>query len=69
VHTNSIENVWALLRRQIIGSRHWVSPKHLDRYVQKMTWRFNRCEATVTDCMNGLFGRVEGRLTYKDLVA
>jgi hypothetical protein len=30
--TNSVESVWALLKRQIIGTHHWVSPKHLDRY-------------------------------------
>lgn len=24
-HTNSIESVWALLKRQIIGVHHWVS--------------------------------------------
>src|SRR5262249_7060418 len=41
-HTNSIESVWALLKRQIIGTHHWVSPKHLDRYVQEVTWRLNR---------------------------
>lgn len=69
VHTNSIESVWALLKRQIIGIHHWVSPKHLDRYVQEMTWRFNRREAAVTDRMNDLFGCVEGRLTYKALIA
>lgn len=38
-HTNTIESVWALLKRQIIGIHHWVSPKHLDRYVQDMAWR------------------------------
>jgi len=69
IHTNSIESVWALLKRQIIGIHHWVSPKHLDRYVQEMTFRFNRREETVTNRMNGLFGRVEGRLTYKALIA
>src|ERR1700722_12125376 len=28
-HTNSIESIWALLKRQIIGTHHWVSSKHL----------------------------------------
>lgn len=36
IHTNSLECVWALLKRQIIGIHHWVSPKHLDRYVTEM---------------------------------
>jgi transposase-like protein len=44
IHTNGIESVWALLKRQIIGIRHFVSPKHLSRYLDEMTWRFNRRE-------------------------
>lgn len=40
-HTNGIESVWALLKRRIVGVHHWVSSKHLDRYVQEMSWRFN----------------------------
>ena len=69
VHTNGIESVWALLKRQIIGIHHWVSPKHLQRYVDEMTWRFNRRDMKVTGRMNDLFGCVEGRLTYKALIA
>jgi transposase-like protein len=54
VHTNSIESVWALLKRQIIGIHHWVSPKHLQRYVDEMTWRYNRHDIKVTPRMNEL---------------
>ena len=68
-HVNSIESVWALLKRQIIGVHHWVSPKHLSRYADEMTWRFNRRDQKVSDRMNGLFACVEGRLTYKALTA
>ena len=69
VHSNTIESVWALLKRQIFGIHHWVSPKHLDRYVTEMTWRFNRRDMKVTARMNDLFTSVEGRLTYKALIA
>lgn len=68
-HTNSIESVWALLKRQIIGIHHWISPKHLDRYVGEMTWRFNRRDMRTADRMNDLFACIEGRLTYKALIA
>ena len=68
VHTNSIESVWALLKRQIYGIHHWVSEKHLKRYVAEMTYRFNAREMTVTDRMNGLFARVEGPIPYKVLI-
>lgn len=68
-HTNSIEGAWALLKRQIIGIHHWVSPKHLDRYVQEMTFRYNRREVAKAERMNDLLANVEGRLTYKVLTA
>jgi hypothetical protein len=41
-HTNGIEGAWSLIKRQIYGIHHWVSPKHLDRYLSEMTWRYNR---------------------------
>ncbi len=68
VHTNSVESVWALLKRQIVGIHHWVSPKHLDQYVSEMTWRLNRRGFTASERMNSLFACVEGRLTYKALI-
>lgn len=68
-HTNSIESVWALLKRQIIGTHHWVSPKHLEKYVQEMTWRLNHRSMTPADRMNALFECVGGALPYKVLIA
>ena len=41
VHTNTIENVWSLLKRSIIGAYHHVSIKHLDAYLDELEWRFN----------------------------
>ncbi len=61
--------MWALLKRQIVGIHHWVSPKHLNRYVDEMTWRFNRRDMPVGPRMNDLFTSVEGRLHYKELIA
>jgi transposase-like protein len=68
IHTNTIESVWALLKRQIIGIHHFVSPKHLQRYVDEMTWRFNRRDMQAPARMEELFACVEGRLTYKALI-
>jgi len=69
IHTNSIESVWALLKRQIVGIHHFVSPKHLSRYVDEMSWRFNRRDMGASDRMNDLFESLEGRLTWKALTA
>lgn len=69
VHTNNIESVWALLKRQIIGVHHWVSPKHLQRYVDEMTWRYNRRDMKPSPRMNDIFSCIEGRLRYRELTA
>lgn len=68
-HTNSIESIWALLKRQIIGTHHWVSPKHLEKYVQEMTWRLNRRNMSAADRMNALFECVAGAMPYKVLIS
>jgi len=41
VHTNSIENAFSLLKRGIVGSWHHVSEKHLQRYLDEMSFRFS----------------------------
>jgi transposase-like protein len=41
-HTNTIENAFSLLKRGIYGSYHKVSIKHLARYCNEFSFRFNR---------------------------
>lgn len=36
VHTDSVENVWSLPERSIMGSYHRVSVKHLDAYLDEL---------------------------------
>ena len=67
--TNGIESVWSLFKRQIIGTHHYLSPKHLGRYFGEMTWRFNLRTIGEGDRVNALLHRTSGRLTYKDLIA
>lgn len=70
VHTQTIESAWSLLKRQIIGIHHWVSPKHLHRYVGEMSYRVNRREMAKGDRVNDLLGLTDGRhLPYKVLIA
>jgi transposase-like protein len=42
IHTNTIENAFSLLKRGIYGSYHKVSIKHLGRYCNEFSYRFNR---------------------------
>lgn len=69
LHTNGIESVWALLKRQLIGIHHWISPKHLDRYLSEVTWRFNRRDYGEGQRMNCFLAQTEGRLSYKALIS
>ena len=69
VHTNSIEGVWSLFKRSIIGAFHKVSEKHLDRYLEELEWRYsNRDNDRIfVDTLRRIV-KTE-RLEYKTLVA
>jgi transposase-like protein len=41
-HSNTIESAFSLLKRGIVGSFHKVSIKHLGRYCNEFSYRFNR---------------------------
>jgi transposase-like protein len=41
VHTNSVEGVWSLLKRSVVGSYHQLSAKHLPAYLDEFAFRFN----------------------------
>ena len=41
VHTNTIEGVWSLFKRSIMGAFYKVSVKHLDRYLEELEWRYS----------------------------
>mgnify|MGYP001558440908 CR=1 FL=1 len=41
VHTNTIESVWSLFKRGLIGSYHRLSAKHLQAYFDEMAFRYN----------------------------
>jgi transposase-like protein len=69
VHTNSIENFWALLKRGLSGTYISVEPLHLDAYVDEQVFRFNnRLNKTDADRLDTVAQRIVGRrLTYAQL--
>lgn len=70
-HANEIESVWAVLRRSLLGVYHWVSVKHLARYLNEATFRLHEgnCQNDTIDRMRTLGQRLSGRrLTYRRLV-
>jgi transposase-like protein len=42
IHTNTVENSFSLLKRGIIGTWHKISAKHLQAYLDEMSFRFDR---------------------------
>ncbi len=67
-HTNTIEGFWSLLKRQIDGIHHSVSPTHLQRYCNEASYRYNRRGVTQDERFNDAVLRCNGRLTYKQLI-
>ncbi len=67
-HTNSIEGFWSILKRGIFGIYHQVSEKHLQRYVDEFSFRYN--SRSIDECkrFNLLLANSNNRLTYKSLI-
>lgn len=42
IHTNSIESVWRVLRKYIVGTYWSVSSRHIQAYLDEFCFRFNR---------------------------
>lgn len=69
IHTNGIENFWSHLKRGIKGIYHWVSRKHLQRYVNEFLLRYNtRNEDASTRFRMIISNTINNRLTYKQLI-
>ena len=72
VHTNGIESVWSLLKRGIYGTWHHISPKHIARYVNEVTFRLNAGNVArhTLERLDSFILAVEGqRLTWERLTA
>ena len=70
--TNSIESVWAVLKRGLHGVYHHASKKHLFRYVDEFTFRLNEgnVERHTLERLDSFVDGVAGkRLTYARLIA
>jgi transposase-like protein len=71
VTTNSIESVFAVMKRGLIGVYHHASPKHLGRYVDEFAFRLNdgNVERHTLSRLDSFVDGVAGkRLTYKALI-
>lgn len=67
-HTNGVENAFSLLKRGIYGTYHQVSIKHLGRYCNEFSYRFNRRKEQIQIFDQAMKGLARGKaLPYKNL--
>lgn len=69
ITTNSVEGVFAQMKRGINGIYHWCSKKHLQKYLNEFNFRYNSRELADNQKFVSFLGNVQGRLTYKELIA
>lgn len=69
VHTNNIEGYWNILKKQIVGIHHSVSPKHLQRYCDENAFRFNNRKAAQDERFANALKNCNGSLTYNELTS
>lgn len=67
--TNRIEGFWSQLKRGVYGVYHQVSAKHLHRYCDEFSFRYNSREVKAMERFEASVQDVhQCRLTYKDLI-
>ena len=72
VSTNSIESVWAVLKRGLHGIYHHASDKQLARYVDEFTFRLNDGNVerhTLARLASFVDATIGCRITYSKLTA
>jgi len=67
-HTNNIEGYWSILKRGVIGTFHFVSPQHLQRYCDEFAHRYNtRKQSLDTRFAESIKQFGGARLKYREL--
>ena len=72
IHVNSVESMWAVLKRGIYGTWHHVSVKHFARYANEATFRLNEANVkihTLNHMASFLAHAFKHRITYERLTA
>lgn len=67
-HTNSVEGFWSLLKRGIFGIYHSTSPKHLGKYCDEFSYRYNTRQISDSERFSLSLINANERLHYKELI-
>ena len=69
INKNSIEGFWSQLKRGINGTYHWVSKKHVNKYLDEFSFRYNSRNKSDIDRFKMFCHNLNGKLLYNDLIA
>ena len=70
VHTQGIESFWGILKRAHKGTYHYLSGKHLQRYLDAFCWRHNVRHLGTLDQMRDVIRGMAGKmLPWRELTA
>ncbi len=68
-HTQTIESFWATLKRGYVGVYHYMSRKHIDKYLAEYSHRFNNRHLKPADKFSNTMNLYhKARITYKQLI-
>lgn len=70
IHTNTIEGVFSLLDRMILGIYHSITPKHMQSYCNELAFRHNSRKVTDKARFDMALVKTQGaKLKYAELIA
>jgi transposase-like protein len=67
VHTNTVEGAWTLLKRSYMGTYHYMSRKHLQKYSNEFAFHYNTRNLIDEERFNLFLGNIGDYPTYKEL--
>lgn len=68
-HTNTVEGLWAIMKRGLYGIYHRASPKHLQAFCDEFAFRYNTRKIKDSQRFVLSLEGLTGRLTYKQLIS
>lgn len=68
-HINTVEGLWAIMKRGLYGIYHKASPKHLQAFCDEFCFRYNTRKITDSQRFVLSLEGITGRLTYKQLIS
>jgi len=68
IYTNTIEGFWSHFKKMVFGTYHFVSKKHLQRYIDEEVYRWNTRLMSESARFKDVFSKSLTRCDYKAIV-